>query len=83
MDEGKRVEGPKIRDLIRLRQGGWVNGEEGGKEEDVGSDELGEGGKRVVSKIGEFGGDLGSELFGDRGGDDMLGIRLKWDVFDE
>ncbi|GJS50439.1 hypothetical protein Tco_0623801 [Tanacetum coccineum] len=55
----------------------------GGKEEDVGLDELGEGGKGVVSKIGEFGGDLGSELFGDRGGDDMLGISLKWDVFDE
>ncbi|GJU39317.1 hypothetical protein Tco_1192274, partial [Tanacetum coccineum] len=40
-----------------------------GKEEDVGLDELGEGGKGVVSKIGEFGGDLGSELFGDREGD--------------
>ncbi|GJT16404.1 putative ribonuclease H-like domain-containing protein [Tanacetum coccineum] len=39
----------------------------GGKEEDVGLDEFGEGGKGVISKIGEFGGDLGSELFGDRG----------------
>ncbi|GKF53325.1 hypothetical protein Tco_0160235, partial [Tanacetum coccineum] len=43
----------------------------GGKEEDVGLDELGEGGKGVVSKIGEFGGDLGCELFGDRGGEYM------------
>ncbi|GJV73186.1 ALP1-like protein [Tanacetum coccineum] len=41
----------------------------GGKEEDVGLDELGEGGKGVVSKIGEFGRDLGSELFGDREGE--------------
>ncbi|GJV33028.1 hypothetical protein Tco_1393428 [Tanacetum coccineum] len=41
-----------------------------GKKEDVGLDELGEGGKRVVSKIGEFGGDLGSELLGDRGGEE-------------
>ncbi|GJR16316.1 hypothetical protein Tco_0798968 [Tanacetum coccineum] len=40
----------------------------GGKKEDVGLDELGEGGKGVVSKIGEFGGDLGSELLRDRGG---------------
>ncbi|GKE24302.1 hypothetical protein Tco_1435814, partial [Tanacetum coccineum] len=55
----------------------------GGKEDDVGLVELEEGGKCVVSKIVEFGGDLGSELFGDRGGDDMLGISLKWDVFDE
>ncbi|GJW63769.1 hypothetical protein Tco_0115653 [Tanacetum coccineum] len=39
-----------------------------GKKEDVGLDELGEGGKEVVSKIGEFGKDLGSELFGDRRG---------------
>ncbi|GJX69213.1 retrovirus-related pol polyprotein from transposon TNT 1-94 [Tanacetum coccineum] len=54
-----------------------------GKEGDVGLDELGEGGKGVVSNIGEFGGDLGSELFGDRGGDDILGISLKWDVFEE
>ncbi|GKC71943.1 hypothetical protein Tco_1117826, partial [Tanacetum coccineum] len=37
-----------------------------GKEEDVGLDELGEEGKGVVSKIGV---DLGSELFGDRGGE--------------
>ncbi|GKD69733.1 hypothetical protein Tco_1323823, partial [Tanacetum coccineum] len=42
----------------------------GGKKEDVGLDELGEGGKGVVSKIGEFGGDLGSELLGDRGGEE-------------
>ncbi|GJV36689.1 hypothetical protein Tco_1409166 [Tanacetum coccineum] len=41
----------------------------GGKEEDVGFDELGEGGLGVVSKIGEIGGDVGRELFGDRGGD--------------
>ncbi|GJT47454.1 hypothetical protein Tco_0956169 [Tanacetum coccineum] len=34
----------------------------GGKEEDVGLDELGEGGKGVVSKIGELGGDICSEL---------------------
>ncbi|GKA87200.1 hypothetical protein Tco_0808911 [Tanacetum coccineum] len=42
----------------------------GGKKEDVGLDELGEGGKGVVSKIEEFGGDLGSELLGDRGGEE-------------
>ncbi|GJU87630.1 hypothetical protein Tco_1295176 [Tanacetum coccineum] len=36
----------------------------GGKEEEVGLDELGEGGKGVVSKIREFGGDIGSELLG-------------------
>ncbi|GJS44708.1 putative reverse transcriptase domain-containing protein [Tanacetum coccineum] len=52
----------------------------GGKEENVGLDELGEGGKRVVSKIGEVGEDLGSELFEDRGGEcmarhDMLALR--------
>ncbi|GJV71045.1 reverse transcriptase domain-containing protein [Tanacetum coccineum] len=41
----------------------------GGKEEDVGLGELGEGGKGVVSKIGEIGGDIGRELFGDRGGE--------------
>ncbi|GJR94169.1 hypothetical protein Tco_0266343 [Tanacetum coccineum] len=41
------------------------------KEENVGLDELEEGGKGVVSKIGEVGGDLGSELFGDRGGECM------------
>ncbi|GJU91471.1 hypothetical protein Tco_1303894 [Tanacetum coccineum] len=42
----------------------------GGKKEDLGLDELGEGGKGVVSKIREFGGDLGSELLGDRGGEE-------------
>ncbi|GJZ84068.1 hypothetical protein Tco_0649241 [Tanacetum coccineum] len=41
----------------------------GGKEDDVGLDELGEEGKEVVSKIREFGGDIGSELLGDRGGE--------------
>ncbi|GKF37765.1 hypothetical protein Tco_0114523, partial [Tanacetum coccineum] len=41
----------------------------GGKEEDVRLDKLGEIGKGVVSKIGEVGGDLGSELFGDRRGE--------------
>ncbi|GKB79489.1 hypothetical protein Tco_0946384 [Tanacetum coccineum] len=40
----------------------------GGKKEDVGLDELGERGTGVVSKIGKFGGDLGDELLGDRGG---------------
>ncbi|GJR32096.1 hypothetical protein Tco_1108328, partial [Tanacetum coccineum] len=45
----------------------------GGKEEDVGLDELGEGSKEVVSKIGEFGGDIGSELLGDRGGEVLFG----------
>ncbi|GJR65695.1 putative reverse transcriptase domain-containing protein [Tanacetum coccineum] len=40
------------------------------KKEDLGLDELGEGGKGVVSKIREFGGDLGSELLGDRGGEE-------------
>ncbi|GJT07451.1 retrovirus-related pol polyprotein from transposon TNT 1-94 [Tanacetum coccineum] len=40
------------------------------EKEDVGLDELGEGGKGVVSKIGEIGGDLGSELLGDRGGEE-------------
>ncbi|GKF20820.1 hypothetical protein Tco_0069458, partial [Tanacetum coccineum] len=39
------------------------------KEKNVGLDELGEGGKGVVSNIGEVGGDLGSELFGDKGGE--------------
>ncbi|GKE75992.1 hypothetical protein Tco_1542112, partial [Tanacetum coccineum] len=43
------------------------------KEEEVGLDKLGEGGKEVVSKIGEFGGDIGSELFGDRGGEVLFG----------
>ncbi|GKB92315.1 hypothetical protein Tco_0964587 [Tanacetum coccineum] len=38
------------------------------KEKDVGLDELGEGGKGVVSNIGEFGGDIGNELLGERGG---------------
>ncbi|GJV76975.1 hypothetical protein Tco_1508559 [Tanacetum coccineum] len=42
----------------------------GGKKEDVGLDKLGEGGKGVVSKIREFGRDLGSELLGDRGGEE-------------
>ncbi|GJV52701.1 retrovirus-related pol polyprotein from transposon TNT 1-94 [Tanacetum coccineum] len=64
MDDGKRVEGPMMRDLIQLRVGVCE-----GKEENVGLDELGDGGKGVVSKIGEVGGDLGSELFGDRGGE--------------
>ncbi|GJX89510.1 hypothetical protein Tco_0341524 [Tanacetum coccineum] len=41
-----------------------------GKKEDIGLDELGEGGKGVVSKIREFSGDLGGELLGDRGGED-------------
>ncbi|GJS78891.1 hypothetical protein Tco_0728772 [Tanacetum coccineum] len=45
----------------------------GGKEEDVGLDELGEGGKEVVSKIGDFGGDIGSELLGDKGGEVLFG----------
>ncbi|GJS43335.1 hypothetical protein Tco_0568378 [Tanacetum coccineum] len=45
--------------------------EDESKEENVGLDELEEGGKGVVSKIGEVGGDLGSELFGDRGGECM------------
>ncbi|GJU62758.1 hypothetical protein Tco_1244593 [Tanacetum coccineum] len=40
-----------------------------GKEEDVGLDEFGEGGKGVVSKIREFSRDLSSELFGDKGGE--------------
>ncbi|GJS81312.1 hypothetical protein Tco_0747853 [Tanacetum coccineum] len=43
--------------------------------EDVGLDELGEGSKEVVSKIKEFGGDIGSELLGDRGGDVLFGGR--------
>ncbi|GJY33802.1 hypothetical protein Tco_0418271 [Tanacetum coccineum] len=45
------------------RTGGWVTG----------LDELGEGSKEVVSKIGEFGGDIGSELLGDRGGEVLFG----------
>ncbi|GJY63680.1 zinc finger, CCHC-type containing protein [Tanacetum coccineum] len=45
----------------------------GGKEEYVGLDELGEGGNGVVSKIGEFGGDIGSELLGERGGEVLFG----------
>ncbi|GJS34641.1 hypothetical protein Tco_0533023 [Tanacetum coccineum] len=60
MDDGKRVKVPMMRDLIRLR----------GKKEDVGLDELGKGGKGVVSKIGEFSRDLGSELLRDRGGEE-------------
>ncbi|GJR49691.1 hypothetical protein Tco_1400212 [Tanacetum coccineum] len=47
-----------------------------GKEEDVGLDELREGGKEVVSKIGEFGGDIGSELPGDRGVMPLEGIHV-------
>ncbi|GJW72670.1 hypothetical protein Tco_0129587 [Tanacetum coccineum] len=54
-------------------QMGWPIEICGGKEEDVGLDELGEGGKEVVSKIGEFGGDIGSELLGDRGGEVLFG----------
>ncbi|GKA90538.1 hypothetical protein Tco_0812408 [Tanacetum coccineum] len=90
MDEGKRVEGPIMRDLIRSRSSfkiliprrfercksscKWLSlGFEtkvcGGKERDVGFGELGEGGIGVVSKIGEIGGDVGEELFGDRGGE--------------
>ncbi|GJQ94494.1 polyubiquitin 10 [Tanacetum coccineum] len=46
----------------------------GGKEEDVGLDELGEGGKGVVSKIGEFGGDIDSGLLGERGGKGQLDL---------
>ncbi|GJW61523.1 hypothetical protein Tco_0110858 [Tanacetum coccineum] len=38
-----------------------------------GLDELGEGGKEVVSKIREFGGDIGSELLRDRGGEVLFG----------
>ncbi|GJU58865.1 hypothetical protein Tco_1236631 [Tanacetum coccineum] len=38
-----------------------------------GLDELWEGSKEVVSKIGEFGGDIGSELLGDRGGEVLFG----------
>ncbi|GJY78697.1 hypothetical protein Tco_0484498 [Tanacetum coccineum] len=45
----------------------------GGKEEDVGLDELGEGCKGVVSKIEEFGGDIGSRLLGERGGEVLFG----------
>ncbi|GJW73869.1 hypothetical protein Tco_0133239 [Tanacetum coccineum] len=41
--------------------------------QDQGLDELGEGSKEVVSKIGEFGGDIGSELLGDRGGEVLFG----------
>ncbi|GJV74316.1 hypothetical protein Tco_1494311 [Tanacetum coccineum] len=49
----------------------------GGKEEDVGFGELGEGGIGVVSKIGEIGGDVGEELFGDRGGEDIFEVNNK------
>ncbi|GKF04053.1 hypothetical protein Tco_0034721, partial [Tanacetum coccineum] len=38
-------------------------------------DELGEGSKEVVSKIGESDGDIGSELLGDRGGEVLFGRR--------
>ncbi|GJT69549.1 hypothetical protein Tco_1028835 [Tanacetum coccineum] len=41
-----------------------------GKKDDVGLDELGEGGKGMISKIGEFGRYLGSELLGDKGGEE-------------
>ncbi|GJU78564.1 hypothetical protein Tco_1275634 [Tanacetum coccineum] len=41
----------------------------GGKEKDVGLGELGEGGKGVVSKIRDNGGDIGREFFGDRRGE--------------
>ncbi|GKD28854.1 hypothetical protein Tco_1239632, partial [Tanacetum coccineum] len=53
----------------------------GGKKEDVGLDELGEEGKGVVSKIGEFGRDLGSELLGDRRGkEDERRFIVIWEV---
>ncbi|GJW57933.1 reverse transcriptase domain-containing protein [Tanacetum coccineum] len=42
--------------------------------------ELGEVGKGVVSKIGEFGGDLGSELFGDRGVEYGISTSIGYDV---
>ncbi|GJT91442.1 hypothetical protein Tco_1080287 [Tanacetum coccineum] len=71
MDEGKRVEGPMMRDLIRLRSSFKILNTL--RDEDVGLDELGEGSKEVVSKIGEFGGDIGSELLGDRGGEVLFG----------
>ncbi|GJT29056.1 ankyrin repeat-containing protein [Tanacetum coccineum] len=45
----------------------------GGKEEDVGLNELGERGNGVVSKNGEFGEDIGSELLGERGGEILFG----------
>ncbi|GJV89879.1 hypothetical protein Tco_1533817 [Tanacetum coccineum] len=50
-------------DLVKRRRFG------GGKEEDVVLDELGEGGKGVVSKIGEFGEDVDSGLLGERVGE--------------
>ncbi|GJW62127.1 hypothetical protein Tco_0111462 [Tanacetum coccineum] len=50
-----------------------LGGDVRGKEEDVRLDELGEGSKEVVSKIGEFGGDIGSELLRDRGGEVLFG----------
>ncbi|GKA33439.1 hypothetical protein Tco_0719868 [Tanacetum coccineum] len=53
------------------------------EKEDVGLDELGEGGKEVVSKIGEFGGDIGSELLGDRGGEVLFGGGEGGEVFKE
>ncbi|GKE15338.1 hypothetical protein Tco_1422915 [Tanacetum coccineum] len=71
MDEGKRVEGPMMRDLIRLRSSLKILNTL--REEDVGLDELGEGGKGVVSKIGEFGGDIDSGLLGERGGEILFG----------
>ncbi|GJW25917.1 hypothetical protein Tco_0607029 [Tanacetum coccineum] len=52
-----------------------------GKEEDVGLDEFGEGGKGVVSKIREFSRDLSSELFGDKGEYVFDKVRLTLDQF--
>ncbi|GJU82344.1 hypothetical protein Tco_1284709 [Tanacetum coccineum] len=63
MDEGKRVEGPMINDLIWLR----------GKEEDVGLDEFIGEEAMSVSKIGEFGGDIDSGLLGERGCEILFG----------
>ncbi|GJS54224.1 hypothetical protein Tco_0627586 [Tanacetum coccineum] len=45
----------------------------GGKEEELGLVKLGERGKGVVSKIGEFGEDIDSELLGEREGDVLFG----------
>ncbi|GKC91788.1 hypothetical protein Tco_1152437 [Tanacetum coccineum] len=59
-------------DLVKKRR--WLSlGFEtkvcGGKERDVRFGEFGEGCIGVVSKIGEIGGDVGGEMFGDRGGE--------------